>query len=199
MRDGLGLILVLAALPAWAGLARAQPVDVSATADTRSTASGRELAFTLELPDTPAALYRKWIDASEARRFLAEEVRIEPRVGGRYETLFDPENDPAGALAGTYGSKIVALEPPSRLVFEWNSLTPRVAAREVGGRRVRQESLVEVRFEAVAGAPGRTRLHIRHYGMGEGPDWEASFRFYRERGWPWILDRLRKVYSLDGP
>lgn len=200
MRTAVVITLLAALGGAGRGLA-AQSPDGRPKEDRLGADPGRELVFTLELPEPPEALFHRWTTESEARRFLAEEVRIEPRVGGRYETLFDPEHDPAGALAGTYGSKIVALEPPSRLVFQWNCPTPRAAAEEVGGRRVLQESLVEVRFDPAEGNPDATRLRIRHFGIGEGPDWDASYRFYRDRGWPWIVGRLESLYGdeVGGP
>lgn len=157
-----------------------------------------ELTYELVLPGTPAEHYAMWISEEEARTFLAHEVRIEPRVGGRYETLFDPVEDPAGALAGTYGSKIVALDPPRRLVFQWHALTPRKAAEELGGVRRRQQSLlVEVGFEHASLEPATTRIRVRHEGFGEGPDWDAQYRYYRDHGWPWIFRRLAERFGKE--
>lgn len=159
---------------------------------------GAELAYELVLPGTPAEHYALWTTEEGARTFLADEVRIEPRVGGRYETLFDPIEDPAGALAGTYGSKIVALDPPRRIVFQWHALTPRKAAEELGGVRRRQQSLlVEVGFEAASLEPATTRVRVRHVGFGDGPDWDAQYRYYRDHGWPWIFRRLAERYGEE--
>lgn len=192
------IAVLLNATMAVASSLTAQPAEQPWTLEEiRSEKGGRELVFTLELPETPEVVFRRWTETDEARRFLGREVRIEPRVGGRFEVLFDPVNDPAGALAGTYGSRVVSLEAPRQLVFEWNSLTPRVAAREVGGRRVLQKSLVEVRIESVPEAPSSSRVHVRHYGMGNGPDWDASYRYYRDSGWPWILRRLTALYRTS--
>lgn len=160
-------------------------------------AQERELVFEIVLPGVPADHFDLWTTEAGARTFLAREVRIDPRPGGRYEALFDPENDPAGALAGTYGSKIVAFEPPGRLAFEWNCPTPRKAAEEVGGVRVLQESLVEVRFERDPDDPASTRVRVRHHGFGTGPHWDASYRYYRDAGWPWIFRRLAGAFGKD--
>lgn len=191
------VVLIVGLTPAAAPLTAQAPVPPWRLEEAVTAEDGREIVFTLELPTAPEALFRQWTTEEGAGRFLAPEVRIETRVGGRYEARFDPENDPAGALAGTYGSRIVSLEPPSRLVFQWNCPTPRVAARDVGGRRVLQESLVEVRFEPAGERGEATWLRVRHYGMGDGPDWDASYRYYRDRGWPWILGRLRELYSPE--
>lgn len=153
----------------------------------------RDLFFTVEVPLSIEAAWGMWLTPARARDFLAAEVRIEPWVGGRYETIFDPEADPAGARAGTYGSKIVAMDAPRRLVFEWESLTPEAAAAELGGERVLQKSEVEVVFEPRGVAATTVRIH--HYGFGDGTHWDASYRFYRDRGWPWILRRLEALFA----
>lgn len=157
------------------------------------TAQERDLHIEVTVPVSIEDAFRMWIDSAEAREFLALEVRIDPWVGGRYEANFDPESDPWGALAGTYGSKVLALEPPRRLVFEWHYLTPREAATQVGGRRVRQETTVEVTFEPLG--KHETRIRIRHYGFGSDANWAASRRFYEQSGWPWIIKRLRGRFT----
>ncbi len=157
------------------------------------TAQERELHFEVTVPVSVEDAFRMWTDPAVARQFLALEVRIEPWAGGRYETLFDPENDPAGARAGTYGSTVLDITPPERLVFEWESLTPQAAAAELGGERKLQLSYVEVRFEA--GSLSTTAVHIRHYGFGDDAHWDAAYRYYRDHGWPWILARLDRLFA----
>jgi uncharacterized protein YndB with AHSA1/START domain len=160
-----------------------------------AAAQETELRFVVDVPVTVEDAFRMWTDSARASEFLAEDVRIDPWVGGRYETLFDPENDPAGARAGTCGSKILELEAPRRLVFEWHSLTPRLAAAEVGGLRVLQETTVEVTFEPIG--ESRTRIHIRHYGFGSDANWAAALRFYTEVGWPWVIRRLEGRFATE--
>lgn len=162
-----------------------------------SGAQERQLVYAVDVPLPIDAAFDMWITPARARQFLAKEVRIDPWVGGRYETLFEPQVDPAGARAGTYGSKVIALEAPDRLVFGWESLTPVRAAEELGGARVFQASEVEVTFEATG--PRSTRVRVRHYGFGDDAQWDASFRFYRDFGWPWILGRLEALFAKTGP
>jgi uncharacterized protein YndB with AHSA1/START domain len=170
------------------------PMVLAMTA--RPAQAQRELIFETVIPVDIQTAFDMWIEPDQASRFLAHEVRIDPWVGGRYEALFDPDTDPAGARAGTYNSKVLSIRRPQEISFEWESLTPMPAAQTLGGRRVLQRSVVQVRFTP-RGADS-TLVHIRHHGIGEGPDWDASLEFYRERGWPWILARLEALFATSG-
>ena len=154
-----------------------------------------ELNFTVEVPVGIAQAFEMWISPAWASQFLAIEVKIDARVGGRYEALFDPENDPAGAHAGTYGSKIREIKPMTQLMFEWNYFTPRLAAEALGGQRLYQETLVDVRFEQIS--EQCTSIHIRHFGLANHEHGTASYEYYRDYGWPWIINRLKGIFKSE--
>ena len=78
--------------------------------------SALTLAVTVPLPQHEA--FALWTTEQGLERFVADQVVVEPWVGGRYEIAFEPEVDPAGARAGTYGSRVLEVAPPHRLVFE---------------------------------------------------------------------------------
>ena len=113
---------------------------------------------------------------------IAETV-LEPYVGG---WIID---------RGTDGSecrwaRIVAYEPPHRLVFTWN-IGPTWQI-ETDPDRV---SEVEVRFEAEA--PQQTRVLLEHRNLDRhGPGWESvRDGIGNEQGWPLYLDRFAALVA----
>jgi uncharacterized protein YndB with AHSA1/START domain len=97
-----------------------------------------------------------------------EAVVLEGRLGGR---LYERWHDGGEADWG----RVVAWEPPQRLVLSWKPNPERAAATEV-----------EVRFVAVE--PDHTRVELEHRGwerLGDlGPEARASY----DGGWPGVLD-----------
>jgi uncharacterized protein YndB with AHSA1/START domain len=96
-----------------------------------------------------------------------EAVVLEAGVGGR---LYERWHDGGRADWG----RVLAWEPPDRLVLSWSPNPDRPAPTEV-----------EVRFVAVE--PDHTRVELEHRGWerlgGQGPRSRASY----ERGWPTVL------------
>lgn len=154
-----------------------------------------ELRYSVVLPIDRESAFDMWLEPETARRFIAFDVNIEPRVGGLYEAIFEPETDRVGAYAGTYTSRIRTLDRPRQLVFEWNYLTPKQAARQFEGQRMHQESLVEVTFEKHP--DGCTTVLIRHHDIPDHAHGAASLEFYRENGWPWIIGRLTALFEPE--
>ena len=108
------------------------------------------------------------------------DVVFEPRVGGRiFERTSSGEEHDWG--------RVVAWEPPSRIVYEWHLRVDRADATEV-----------EIRFADAE--PGRTRVEIEHRG------WErlgARGEVRREgnfAGWGGLLPHYRAaVSSIERP
>ena len=96
-----------------------------------------------------------------------EAVVLEGRVGGRlYERWRDGGESDWG--------RVVAWEPPSRLVLSWSPNPERSATTEV-----------EVRFTALA--PGHTRVELEHRGWERLGDRAAEIRDNYREGWPGVL------------
>ena len=108
---------------------------------------------------------------------IAETV-FEPKVGGH---IYD---------RGTDGSecrwaRILAYEPPSRVVFSWD-ISPQWQVETEPGNT----SEVEVRF--VAETPDRTRVELEHRHLDRhGPGWQSvRDGIAGEQGWPLYLQRF---------
>jgi uncharacterized protein YndB with AHSA1/START domain len=95
------------------------------------------------------------------------DVRIDPAVGGRvHEVLADGTEHDWG--------RVVAVEPPPRLVHTWHPGSDPATATEV-----------ELTFTALG--PDRTRLELRHRGWERRPDAADAARSYDE-GWAGVLE-----------
>ena len=113
---------------------------------------------------------------------IAETV-FEPRVGGN---IIDRAVDGSECR----WARILAYEPPNRVVFSWD-ISPRwqiEADQEL-------TSEVEVRF--VAESPLRTRLELEHRHIDRhGPGWESvSDGVAGDEGWPLYLTRFAALLA----
>jgi uncharacterized protein YndB with AHSA1/START domain len=113
---------------------------------------------------------------------IAETV-FEPRVGGH---IYDRGVDGSECR----WARILAYEPPDRVVFSWD-ISPQW--------RIETEpdnaSEVEVRF--VAETPQRTRVELEHRNIDRhGPGWEGvRDSVAHDEGWPLYLDRYAALLT----
>lgn len=111
------------------------------------------------------------------------ETTFEPRVGGH---IFDRAEDGTECR----WARILAYEPPDRVVFSWDiSPSWQLEADEANA------SEVEVRF--IAEAPDRTRVELEHRNLDRhGPGWEGvRDGIGNEGGWPTYLARYADVVT----
>jgi uncharacterized protein YndB with AHSA1/START domain len=117
---------------------------------------------------------------------IAETV-FEPRVGGH---IYDR------AVDGTEcrWARILAYEPPYRVVFSWD-INPQWQIETDPDLT----SEVEVRF--VAETPGRTRVELEHRHLDRhGPGWQGVREGVAEdEGWPLYLDRYSALLTDPVP
>jgi uncharacterized protein YndB with AHSA1/START domain len=116
---------------------------------------------------------------------IAETV-FDARVGGH---IYDRAVDGSECR----WARILAYEPPDRVVFSWDigpqwQLEPNPA----------NTSEVEVRF--VAESPERTRVELEHRNIDRhGPGWEGiGHGVDGDQGWPLYLQRYAALFSADG-
>jgi uncharacterized protein YndB with AHSA1/START domain len=113
------------------------------------------------------------------------ETRFEPRVGGH---IYDRATDGSDCR----WARVLAYEPPHRVVFSWD-ISPQWQLETDKGNT----SEVEVRF--VAESPERTRLELEHRHIDRhGPGWESlRGAIDSEGGWPLYLDRYATLLAGD--
>jgi uncharacterized protein YndB with AHSA1/START domain len=147
----------------------------------------RSIHLEADLAAPPELVFRLWTTPEGVRRFLAPEARIDPRVGGRYEILFQPAKDPEGVREGTKGAHILRLEKDRALAFEWRGREDMV---EMNTQPL--PTRVELTFEPIAGKPGHTHLGLTHDGFLQGAGWDRSYDFFSQ-AWATVLARLQEV------
>ncbi len=154
---------------------------------TQATATSIRHAIVVEAPiDRAFRVFTEDFDRIKPREHnvlgvdIAETV-FEPHVGGR---VFD---------RGVDGSefqwaRVLALEPPNRLVFSWD-ISPQWQIESDPERT----SEVEVRF--IAETPERTRVELEHRNLDRhGAGWEAARDAVAgDDGWPLYLQRFAEL------
>ena len=135
---------------------------------------------------SPEAAWATWTTVEGLQSFLAPRAEVDLRVDGTFSALFFPGNPPGER--GAEGMRIVALEPPDRLLITWDSPVEFGPIRE-------QRALVEVRVEPVG--EESTRISLRHFGWGDGEGW-SDVRTYFVGAWRIVFDRLQRSYA-EGP
>jgi uncharacterized protein YndB with AHSA1/START domain len=111
------------------------------------------------------------------------ETVFEPRVGGH---IFDRGEDGSECR----WARILAYEPPERVVFSWDIGPTWQIETEPANT-----SEVEVRF--IVETPHRTRLELEHRHIDRhGPGWSAvSDAIADDQGWPLYLARYAALFT----
>lgn len=153
--------------------------------------TGRALKFEATLDMSVNDVFLLWSTSEGAKKFFARDANIDPIFGGRYEIIFDPESDPDGKIAGTFGARILQYEKDKAIAFEWTM--PPFAA-DLNTKLL--PTWVEVQFEPLVDHPGKTRISLTHYGFGQGENWDKCYEFFRDSSWPFVMKNL-KQYCND--
>ena len=114
------------------------------------------------------------------------ETVFEPRVGGH---IYDRAADGTECR----WARVLAYEPPERLVFSWD-ISPRWVLED----DLDHTSEVEVRF--VPEGQARTRVELEHRNLDRhGAGWESlSEGVGKDQGWPLYLARFANLFTEAG-
>jgi uncharacterized protein YndB with AHSA1/START domain len=150
------------------------------------TAASRSLIKEITVPAPRSAVWEAWTTAAGTRTFFAPEARIELRLGGPYEILFDLDA-PAGSQ-GSEGATVLSFLPEEMFSFSWNN--PPVLAE------IRNEkTYVVIQFSALS--PVETHVKLSQLGWLEGALWDQSYAYF-DRAWGVVMSRLRERF-ITGP
>ena len=104
-------------------------------------------------------------------------TRIDLRIGGAFELLFDVEQSEGSR--GSEGCRYLAYVPGEMVAFTWNA-PPHLALREA-------HTWVVITFTRLSEAS--TGVRLVHIGFLEGPDWD-DYMSYFDGAWDHVLGLL---------
>jgi uncharacterized protein YndB with AHSA1/START domain len=132
------------------------------------------------------AVWQAWTTKAGIESFFAPEAEVDARVGGAFHIHFDPYAEPGSK--GADDMRLMALQPPRMLSFDWSAPPSLPEAR-------RQRTFVVVRLAPVDGKTTRVTLH--HTGWGDGGEWDRAYAYF-DRAWGNVLGNLRERFA-NGP
>ena len=134
-----------------------------------ASAGERQISVEVTVAATPEEVWRLWTTNDGVRSFFAPDSRVEPWVDGAYEIYFNPTAAPGAK--GADGMRVLAFEPNRRLAFTWNAppSMPEVRA---------QRTVVTVEIAPLDAE--RTRVRLRHWGWGSGPEWDRAIEYFED-------------------
>ena len=132
------------------------------------------------------AVWQSWTTKAGIESFFSPEAEIDARVGGAFHIHIDPYAAPG--LKGADDMRVMALQPPKMLSFDWNAPPSLPDAR-------RQRTFVIVRLADVDGKSTRVTLH--HTGWGDGGEWDKTYAYF-DSAWGYVLGNLKKRHE-SGP
>ena len=128
--------------------------------------------------------YLMFTDNKLLESWLTGVAEVEPRIGGKYELFWQPDDRENNS---TIGCTITAVEHDKFLSFEWRS--PKQFKHFANSADPLTH--VVVFFISLADS---TEVHLIHSGWRSSVQWEEA-RQWQEKAWMGALDRLRQ--SLD--
>lgn len=138
---------------------------------------------TRRVPVPPAQAFRYFTHNELVEAFFTVKANVEPRVGGKYELDWDPENTPEQS---TIGCRITALTESQLLAFDWKGPPPHAQVLNHADPLTH----VTLAFIPAEDSPSTaTAVHILHSGWGSGDAWQAA-RDYFDQAWIQVLDAL---------
>jgi uncharacterized protein YndB with AHSA1/START domain len=141
--------------------------------------SGKELRKETLVDASVEEVWAMWT-TEEGLRFVSSESRVELEPGGDYALFLALPADDQGRR-GSEGSRIVSVDPPNRLVFDW-TFSPETPALRAAGETTRVTVAIEPAGE-------QTRVTLVATGWEEGGEWDQGY-FYFDRAWDYVFERL---------
>lgn len=140
----------------------------------------------ISIPCTAEEAWAAWTTAEGLESFLARSARVSLVEGGEY--VIDRRGGGPGDLLHTRSPRILRIDAPRELSFEWVIPLPEAAARD-------PMTIVTIRIEPVS--PQRTRVRLEHTGWTSGEKKAEAFA-YSQRAWKIVLRNLRSALSVRG-
>lgn len=140
----------------------------------------------VSIPCTAEEAWAAWTTAPGLESFLARSARVTLEEGGEY--LLDLGAGGSGDRLYSRSPRILHIDAPRALSFEWIVPLPQAAARD-------SMTVVTVRIEPLS--PQRCRVRLEHTGWAPGDEDTEAFA-YSQRLWKMALWNLRSTLTVRG-
>jgi uncharacterized protein YndB with AHSA1/START domain/catechol 2,3-dioxygenase-like lactoylglutathione lyase family enzyme len=118
-------------------------------------------------------------------KWLTKKALIEARVGGKYELYWTPE-DPDPENNSTYGCRILAINKPHFLHFNWKGNAEQKHFMNF------TEPLTQVSVVFTETSKENCRINLIHSGWRPGSEWENARKYFIS-AWTGALKQLEKI------
>ena len=115
--------------------------------------------------------------------WLPEKAEVEPKVGGKFELFWDPENR---EINSTIGCKITGIEENQFVSFEWKGPAHFQSFMNVADPLTH----VVVFFSPNKNDISKTNVILFHTGWRKDPEWQEARDFF-DRSWTSALKELQ--------
>ncbi|MFX1278372.1 MAG: SRPBCC domain-containing protein [Promethearchaeota archaeon] len=137
-----------------------------------------------ELDCTTNIAFEMFTKNTFLERWLTEKADVIPRVGGKYELYWEPENRDNNS---TIGCKITGIEKGRFLSFNWKGPVQFKSFMNF----VDPLTHVIVFFTQIFSNPKKTTINLFHTGWRKNPEWQEA-RNYFEKAWTNALKKLQE-------
>jgi len=117
-------------------------------------------------------------------RWLTEKAEVEPKIGGKYELYWEPENRKNNS---TIGCKITGIEKNKFISFDWKGPIQFKSFMNIANPLTH----VIVFFTHNTNEPNKTIIHLFHTGWKKDSEWQEA-RNYFENAWSKALKGLKE-------
>ena len=140
---------------------------------------------TAKLPCDAARAFELFTANDELEKWLVVKADVEPRVGGKFELFWNPEEP---EFDSTIGCHVTALEPDKLLAFEWKG------PKQYSDFMNECQPLTHVTVAFIPGEDGgnpTTEVHLVHTGWRDTAEWEEAREWF-VRNWAGAFKGLAK-------
>ncbi|MCS6804695.1 MAG: SRPBCC domain-containing protein [Blastocatellia bacterium] len=138
------------------------------------------------VPKSPDEAFRYFTSNALLQQWLTVVADVEPRVGGKYELFWQPDDRENNS---TIGCRITAITPGQVLAFQWRS------PQQFKSFANAADPLTHVVVIVVPEGTG-ARIHLVHSGWRSSPEWEEA-RAWQEKAWAAAFRELERVAESE--
>lgn len=125
--------------------------------------------------------FQYFVDNQLLVAWLTAAADVEPKIGGKYELFWDPNDRENNS---TIGCKVTAIQPDKFITFEWRS------PKQFKHFANQADPLTHVVVFFVPDGDS-TEVHLIHSGWRSTPEWQEACT-WQERAWKMAFSELEK-------